>query len=73
MDDTKIEANANRQTFVWGKSIKTNKERIRKQIKELWFYVEKIYAEEQMLPNQANFEEIDPEKQHKPFIPSMKN
>jgi hypothetical protein len=47
---------------VWGKSIKTNKERIRKQIKELWFYVEKIYAEEQMLPNQANFEEIDPEK-----------
>ena len=62
VDGTKIEANANRYTFVWGKSIKTSKERIRKQLKELWSYVEKVYAEEQMLPNQPNFEEIDPEK-----------
>ncbi|MCX2839753.1 transposase, partial [Salinimicrobium sp. MT39] len=30
VDGTKIEANANRYTFVWGKSIKTSKERIRK-------------------------------------------
>ena len=62
VDGTKIEANANRYTFVWGKSIKTSKERIRKQLKELWSYVEKVYAEEQMLPNQPDFEEIDPEK-----------
>jgi hypothetical protein len=62
VDGTKIEANANRYTFVWGKSIKTSKERIKKQLKELWSYVEKVYAEEQMLPNQPNFEEIDPEK-----------
>ncbi len=62
VDGTKIEANANRYTFVWGKSIKTSKERIRKQLKELWSYVEKVYAEEQMLPNQPDFDEIDPEK-----------
>lgn len=62
VDGTKIEANANRYTFVWGKSIKTSKERIRKQLKELWSYVEKVYTEEQMLPNQPDFEEIDPEK-----------
>lgn len=62
VDGTKIEANANRYTFVWGKSIKTSKERIRKQLKELWSYVEKVYAEEQMLPNQPNYKEIDPEK-----------
>lgn len=62
VDGTKIEANANRYTFVWGKSIKTSKERIKKQLKELWSYVEKVYAEEQMLPNQPDFKEIDPEK-----------
>lgn len=62
VDGTKIEANANRYTFVWGKSIKTSKERIKKQLKELWSYVEKVYAEEQMLPNQPDFEAIDPEK-----------
>jgi len=31
-DGTKIEANANRYTFVWGKAIKTSKERIKKQL-----------------------------------------
>ncbi|MES1159208.1 MAG: transposase [Bacteroidota bacterium] len=30
-DGTKIEANANRYSFVWGKSIKTSKERIKEQ------------------------------------------
>lgn len=62
VDGTKIEANANRYTFVWGKSIKTSKDRIRKQLKELWSYVEKVSAEEQMLPNEPDFETIDPEK-----------
>src|SRR5690606_39751829 len=35
LDGTKIEANANRYTFVWGKSIKTSRARIEKQLKEL--------------------------------------
>jgi transposase len=32
LDGTKIEANANRYTFVWGRSIKKSKERIQKQL-----------------------------------------
>ena len=41
-DGTKIEANANRYTFVWGKSIKTNKDKISAQLKELWNYAQEI-------------------------------
>lgn len=60
VDGTKIEANANRFTFVWGKSIKNSKERIKKQLRELWWYVEKVYDQEQMLPNTPDFDAIDP-------------
>jgi transposase len=62
VDGTKIEANANRYTFVWGKSIQTSKERIKKQLKELWTYVEKVYKDEQHIPNTPDFEAIDAEK-----------
>jgi hypothetical protein len=43
-DGTRIEANANRYTFVWGKAIKTSRERIQKQLIELWQYAQKIAA-----------------------------
>lgn len=59
VDGTKIEANANRYSFVWGKRIKTDKARIQKQLKELWSYVEKVYKEEQFIPNTPDFEAID--------------
>ena len=62
VDGTKIEANANRYTFVWGKSIKNNKVRIQKQLKELWSYVEKVYKDEQHIPNTPDFEAIDADK-----------
>ncbi|AMC11612.1 transposase [Lutibacter profundi] len=62
VDGTKIEANANRYTFVWGKSIKTSKERIKKQLKELWYYVEKVYKEEQHIPNTPDFQALDADK-----------
>jgi transposase len=62
VDGTKIEANANRYTFVWGNSIKTSKERIKKQLNELWSYVEKVYKEEQKTPNQPDFEAISSDK-----------
>ena len=35
-DGTKIEANANRYTFVWGKAMKTSKERMKEQLNDLW-------------------------------------
>ena len=45
-DGTKIEANANRYTFVWGKAIKTSKARMGEALKELWQYAESVAAEE---------------------------
>ena len=45
-DGTKIEANANRYTFVWGKAIKRNKERISAQLKELWDYAGSVASAE---------------------------
>jgi transposase len=62
LDGTKIEANANRYTFVWAKSIRTSRERIEKQLKELWGYVEEVYRDEENTPNEPDFEGIDAEK-----------
>ena len=41
-DGTKIESVANRYTFVWGRAIKTNKQRIVSQLEELWGYTQKL-------------------------------
>jgi len=54
VDGTKIEANANRYTFVWSKSINTSRARIKKQLKELWSYVETVYAQEEQKPNEPD-------------------
>src|SRR5690606_34987005 len=62
VDGTKIEANANRYSFVWAKSIKTSRARIDKQLKELGAYVEQVYAQEEQMPNAPEFEAIDPDK-----------
>lgn len=62
VDGTKMEANANRYTFVWGKTVKKNKERIKQQLKELWEYTQKVAEEESREEIDDNFEEIDPEK-----------
>jgi transposase len=61
-DGTKIEANANRYTFVWGKSIKNNKEKIAAQLKELWDYTQEIASEELKDTSPIEFKEIDAEK-----------
>ena len=65
IDGTKIEANANRYTFVWGKSIKTNKEKIKKQLDELWQYAQKIAAEEMNDTDPSGFDNIDADKVEK--------
>ena len=61
-DGTKIEAQANRDTFVWGKSIKTNKEKILKQLEELWTYAQSIASDEDKDPEPPEFKEISKEK-----------
>ena len=61
-DGTKIEANANRYTFVWGKSIKTNREKIKKQLSEVWQYAQNVAAEELDDTDPSGFDKIDAQK-----------
>jgi transposase len=62
VDGTKIEANANRYTFVWGNAIKTNKEKMKKQLEALWQYTQKVAAEELNEPEPPDFTTISKEK-----------
>jgi len=59
VDGTKIEANANRYTFVWGNAIKTNKEKMVKQLDELWQQAELIAKEELKDTASLDFKTID--------------
>jgi transposase len=61
-DGTKIEANANRYTFVWARTIQYNRERIKQQLKELWNYSIKVAAEEMSDDTPPDFNHIDSEK-----------
>ena len=61
-DGTKIEANANKYSFVWGKAVQKSKERIRTQIDELWKYAQNIASAELQDTEPVNFEQIDSEK-----------
>lgn len=58
-DGTKIESVANRYSFVWGKAIKTSKERIKQQLKELWSYTQKVAADEKSDDTPPDFDKID--------------
>jgi transposase len=58
-DGSKIESAANRYSFVWGKSIRTNRERIKQQLKELWAYTQKVAAEEKDNDTPPDFDKID--------------
>jgi len=58
-DGTKIEANANRYTFVWGNAIKTNKSKMEIALKELWAYAQSVATEELKDQTPATFAPID--------------
>lgn len=62
VDGTKLEANANKYTFVWGNAIKTNKIKMKQQLDELWHYAKRVAAEEKELPEPPPFETIDADK-----------
>jgi transposase len=62
IDGTKIEANANRYTFVWGNAIKTSRERIRKQLEELWTYTLLVAKQELADTSPTTFAKIDATK-----------
>lgn len=65
VDGTKLEANANRYTFIWGKSIKRNRNGISKQLEELWNYAESVAAHELADSRPQNFEAVDPDAVNK--------
>jgi transposase len=62
VDGTKLEANANKYTFVWGKSVKRHKERIKTQLEDLWKYAETVAKEELMDNDPTTFPELDAEQ-----------
>jgi transposase len=62
VDGTKLEANANKYTFVWGNAIQTNKIKMKQQLDELWRYAKRVAAEEKELPEPPPFETIDADK-----------
>lgn len=61
-DGTKMEANANRYTFVWKKSIQTNKDKMKKQLLAIWEYAQHIASDEDKMPEPPDFKEIDSQK-----------
>lgn len=61
VDGTKIEANANRYSFVWGNAIKTSKEKMKKQLDDLWQYAQQVAASEMDMPEPPPFEKADAE------------
>lgn len=65
IDGTKIEANANRYTFVWAKAIATQKQKIKQQLEQIWSHVQSVYDSEKDLPPTPDFEEISTEKVEK--------
>jgi len=58
-DGSKIESVANRYSFVWGKAIRTSRDRIKQQLKELWAYTQKVAAEEKDDNTPPDFDKID--------------
>lgn len=60
-DGTKIEANANKYTFVWKKSIQTNKAKMRKQLDEIWNYAQSVATVEDLLPEPPTAKTVSPE------------
>ncbi|HEY0668823.1 MAG TPA: IS1182 family transposase [Sphingobacteriaceae bacterium] len=58
-DGTKIEANANKYTFVWKKSIQTNKEKMKRQLQDIWNYAQNIAADEDRMPEPPDFTTVN--------------
>lgn len=61
-DGTKIEANANRYSFVWGNAIKTNKEKMAKQLAAMWQYAQSVADKELEDTTPTDFTAIDKAK-----------
>lgn len=61
-DGTKIEANANKYSFVWKKNILSNKEKMKKQLSEIWQYAQQVASQEEDMPPPPDFTTINKEQ-----------
>lgn len=61
VDGTKMEANANRYTFVWGKSVARNKKKMLERIDELWSYAQNVAKVEMKDTATIDYEKVSPE------------
>lgn len=61
-DGTKIEANANKYTFVLKKSIQKNKEKMKAALKDIWAYAQSVAKSEDNLPEPPDLTEINKDK-----------
>lgn len=61
LDGTKIEANANKYTFVWGNAIKSNKEKMKRQLKDIWEFAQEQASEDEKEDFPFEYCEPDPE------------
>ena len=61
-DGTKLEAQANRYSFVWAKSLKRHRARIAQQLEELWAYAESVAKVELGNSKPCDLERLDPEE-----------
>ena len=71
-DGTKIEANANRYTFVWANSIRNRKEKILERLEELWNYADQVTNGEMIEACPTEAEELTAEKVSK-MIDNLNN
>lgn len=62
LDGTKIEANANKYSWVWGKSTKRYKENLQKKCRELFALAESLNEEENQTYGEDNLEELGNEE-----------
>jgi len=60
-DGTKIEANANKNTFVWKKSIQYNIQKMQKQIDEMWDFAQSVANVEDILPEPPTAKKVSSE------------
>jgi hypothetical protein len=62
-DGTKIEANAGKYTFVWKKSIQTNKLKMKQQLQDIWDYASVIAKkeDEELPPEPPTSKELNKE------------
>ena len=61
LDGTKIEANANKYSFVWKKSMEKNKKRLQENVKELLKHIEEENEKENRLYGDKDLEELGEE------------